>query len=112
MTGPDGKLPDGAAGQGGELTIQATPEPGGVCLSLIDTGRGMPADVVAKAFKPFYSTRKGGTGLGLPTVRKIVEAHRGRIEVQSEVGRGTKFTLHLPAALPVPSLPPLLTEKS
>jgi signal transduction histidine kinase len=111
MTGADGKLPDGAAGQGGELTIQATPEPGGVCLSLIDTGRGMPGDVVAQAFKPFYSTRKGGTGLGLPTVRKIVEAHRGRIEVQSEVGRGTKFTLHLPAALAVPSLPPLLTEK-
>ena len=98
MTGPDGKLPGGPAGQAGELTIQAMAEAGGVALSLIDTGRGMSPDVVAKAFKPFYSTRKGGSGLGLPTVRKVVEAHGGRIEVQSEVGRGTKFTLCLPAA--------------
>jgi signal transduction histidine kinase len=106
MTGADGQLPDGEAGQGGELTIQAAAEPGGVSLSLIDTGRGMPPEVVAKAFKPFYSTRQGGTGLGLPTTRRIVEAHGGRIDLQSEVGRGTKFTIHLPAALPQP--PPLL----
>jgi signal transduction histidine kinase len=107
MSGADGKLPDGAAGQGGELTIQAGPEPGGVSLSLIDTGRGIPPDVVEKVFKPFYSTRKGGTGLGLPTVRKIVEAHGGQIELQSELGRGTKFTLHLPAAAPLtpPEMP-------
>lgn len=103
MSGGDGKVPDGAAGQGGELTIQAAPEPNGVSLSLIDTGRGMPPEVVEKVFKPFFSTRKGGTGLGLPTVRKIVEAHGGRIELQSEVGRGTKFTIHLPAA---PAPPP------
>jgi two-component system sensor histidine kinase HydH len=111
-TGADGKVPDSAAGQGGELTVQAAPEPGGISLSLIDTGRGMPPDVVEKAFKPFYSTRKGGTGLGLPTVRKIVEAHGGRIELQSEVGRGTKFTIHLPAALPVPTVPLLPPEKT
>jgi signal transduction histidine kinase len=102
MSGGDGKGPDGGAGQGGELTIQAAEEPGGVSLSLIDTGRGMPPDVVEKVFKPFYSTRKGGTGLGLPTVRKIVDAHGGHIELQSEVGRGTKFTIHLPAAAPSP----------
>ena len=58
----------------------------------------MPPDVVAKAFKPFYSTRKGGSGLGLPTARKVVEAHGGRIEVQSEVGRGTKFSIKLPVS--------------
>jgi signal transduction histidine kinase len=81
---------------GGELTIQASREPPGVSLSLIDTGKGMPADVLAKVFQPFYSTRKGGTGLGLPTTRKIVEAHGGRIEVQSEPGKGTKVTLLLP----------------
>jgi two-component system, NtrC family, sensor histidine kinase HydH len=98
MSDSDGKVPDAAAGQGGELTIQAALEPNGVSLSLIDTGRGMPPEVVANVFKPFYSTRKGGTGLGLPTVRKIVEAHGGRIELQSAVGRGTKFTLHLPVA--------------
>jgi signal transduction histidine kinase len=83
---------------GGELTIQAAAEPGGVVLSLIDTGKGMPPDVVARAFRPFYSTRPAGSGLGLPTAKKIVEAHGGTIEVQSEVGRGTKFTIRLPAA--------------
>jgi signal transduction histidine kinase len=85
-------------GPAGELTIQAAREPAGVSLSLIDTGRGMTPEVAAKAFKPFFSTRKRGTGLGLPTTRKIVEAHGGAIEVQSEPGRGTKFTIHLPAA--------------
>lgn len=93
---------------GGELTIQAirsqesevrNQESGGrgtVCLSLIDTGKGMSPEVVAKVFEPFFSTRPGGTGLGLPTTRKIIEAHGGSIEVQSEVSRGTKFTIRLP----------------
>src|SRR5262249_770846 len=83
--------------RGGELTIQAARDPDGVCLSLIDTGRGMPPDVAAKVFRPFFSTRKGGTGLGLATTRKVIEAHGGTIDVQSEVGRGTKFTIRLPA---------------
>jgi two-component system sensor histidine kinase HydH len=81
---------------GGEVTIQASTDAEGVCLSLIDTGKGMPPEVLANAFRPFYSTRSGGTGLGLATTRRIVEAHGGRIEVQSEVGHGTKFTIHLP----------------
>jgi signal transduction histidine kinase len=84
--------------EGGELTVQATAQPDAVCLVLIDTGKGMTAEVAAKAFKPFFSTKKGGTGLGLPTTKKIVEAHGGRIELQSEPGRGTKVTIHLPAA--------------
>jgi len=87
--------------EGGNLTIQAASEnrgPPTVCLSLIDTGQGMPADVQAKAFQPFFSTKKGGTGLGLATSRKIVEAHDGTIALESEPGRGTKFTIRLPAA--------------
>ena len=83
---------------GGEITLLARTEPEGVVLDLIDTGQGMSPEVLAKAFRPFYSTRGGGTGLGLPTTRKIIEAHGGRIEVQSEAGHGTKFTIHLPAA--------------
>jgi signal transduction histidine kinase len=82
---------------GGEITLLARAEPDYVILDLIDTGRGMAPEVLAKAFRPFYSTRGGGTGLGLPTTRKIIEAHGGSIDAQSEVGRGTKFTLHLPA---------------
>lgn len=87
---------------GGELVLQASVEAvpdgrPGVCLSVIDTGAGMTPDVLDRAFRPFYSTKTGGTGLGLPTARKIVEAHGGSLEAQSEPGRGTKFTIRLPA---------------
>jgi two-component system, NtrC family, sensor histidine kinase HydH len=85
--------------QGGEITVQALLDENGgermVCLSLIDTGKGMTPEVQGKVFQPFFSTRPGGTGLGLPTTRKIVEGHGGTIEVQSEAGRGTKFTMRL-----------------
>jgi signal transduction histidine kinase len=85
--------------QGGELTLQAGAlDKTVVELSLIDTGEGMPPEVRNKIFQPFFTTKPGGTGLGLPTVRRIVEAHGGTIDVQSEVGRGTKFTIRLPAA--------------
>jgi signal transduction histidine kinase len=89
--------------EGGELTIQAAIEPGApsrLSLSLIDTGKGMSAETLGKVFKPFFSTRPGGTGLGLPTTRRIVEAHGGTIAVQSEPGKGTMFTLRLPIAAP------------
>jgi D-alanine transaminase len=84
--------------QGGEVTLQAAAGPGEVLLSVIDTGKGMPPEVLAKAFKPFYSTRTGGTGLGLPTTRKIVEAHGGSITAESEPGKGTRFLIRLPVA--------------
>lgn len=83
--------------QGGELTIQATHESGEVCLSLIDTGVGMGPDVLSRLFRPFFSTKPGGTGLGLATSRRIIRAHCGRLMVESEVGKGTKFTIRLPA---------------
>jgi two-component system sensor histidine kinase HydH len=89
---------------GGELTIQAShladsvTATGRVFLHLIDTGPGMAPEVLARIFRPFFSTKPGGNGLGLPTTRKIIEAHGGSLEVQSEVGHGTKFTLALPAA--------------
>jgi two-component system, NtrC family, sensor histidine kinase HydH len=86
--------------QGGQLTIQAElerePPPGFAVLSLIDTGGGMAPEVLNKIFRPFYSTKVGGSGLGLATVRKIVRAHGGAVDVQSEPGRGTKFTIRLP----------------
>ncbi len=105
--------------QGGELTIQATYEPspsmsassvegnedrvkGEVCLSLIDTGSGMAPEILSRLFRPFFSTKPGGTGLGLATTRRIIRAHGGTLSVQSEVGRGTKFTIRLPALPPEP----------
>ena len=67
-------------------------------MSLIDTGAGIAPDVLPKIFHPFFSTKSknGGSGLGLPTTKRIIEAHRGAIEVQSELGKGTKFTIRLP----------------
>ena len=69
----------------------------GVALDLIDTGCGMDEKTAMHMFEAFYSTKNGGSGLGLPTARKIIEAHGGRIDVQSAVDRGTKFTLEFPA---------------
>lgn len=65
-------------------------------LHVIDTGPGMSAETIAKIFRPYFTTKSGGTGLGLPTARRIVEAHEGRLEVHSEPGRGTDFCLTLP----------------
>jgi signal transduction histidine kinase len=84
--------------QGGELTIQAEARDGQVLLSFIDTGVGMTPEVLSKIFRPFYTTRPGGNGLGLATARRIVQAHGGRIDVQSEPGHGTKFTISLPVS--------------
>jgi two-component system, NtrC family, sensor histidine kinase HydH len=70
-----------------------------VCLDVIDTGCGIPADQLTKLFRPFHTTKTNGHGLGLATTRKIIAAHGGTIDVQSEPGRGTKFTIRLPFAV-------------
>lgn len=62
-----------------------------------DNGAGMSPDKVKRVFEPFFTSKKGGTGLGLATVYRIVETHGGRIAVSSEEGKGTEVTLHLPA---------------
>jgi two-component system, NtrC family, sensor histidine kinase HydH len=87
---------------GGEIILQASREPGFVKLDVIDTGCGIAPDMLPKIFKPFHTSKPGGTGLGMPTTRKIVQAHGGAIEVQSEEGRGTKVSIRLPAALGKP----------
>ena len=81
---------------GGQLVVRTRVTPYGVGLDLIDSGVGMDEETLSKVFRAFYSTKPGGSGLGLPTTRKIVDAHRGLIKVQSEVGRGTQFTVELP----------------
>jgi PAS domain S-box-containing protein len=70
-----------------------------VRLTITDTGSGMSPDVVEQAFDPFFTTKAQGkgTGLGLATSRGIIRAHGGVISIESEVGRGTKFTIYLPA---------------
>ena len=82
--------------EGGQLVVRTYVTPRGVALDLIDTGCGMDDNTAIRMFEPFYSTKHGGSGLGLPTARKIIEAHGGRISVQSELGRGTKFVIEFP----------------
>src|SRR5271169_1563377 len=65
-----------------------------------DTGRGIPAQNIPNIFRPFYTTKGNGTGLGLSLARRIVEEHHGRIEVSSVVGKGSKFTVLLPFHMP------------
>ncbi len=81
---------------GGTLTVITRITSDGVALDLIDTGTGMDENTALHMFEAFYSTKDEGSGLGLPTARKIIEAHGARISVLSDVGRGTKFTLEFP----------------
>ena len=81
---------------GGELVARTYSTRSGVALDLIDSGCGMDQATALKMFNAFYSTKDGGSGLGLPTTRKIIEAHDALIQVQSEMGTGTKFTLEFP----------------
>jgi signal transduction histidine kinase len=81
---------------GGQLTARTHVIRHGVALDLIDTGIGMDERTAMKMFDPFYTTKGGGSGLGLPTARRIIEAHGARISVHSEVGIGTQFTLEFP----------------
>jgi signal transduction histidine kinase len=67
-----------------------------VRIHVIDTGPGMTPEVRQKLFTPYFTTKAGGTGLGLPTTRRIIESHQGRIEPLSEPGRGTDFVITLP----------------
>ena len=82
--------------EGGTITLIGRTDGDAVCLDLIDTGCGMTPDVLAKVFRPFHTTKQTGSGLGLPTARKVVLAHGGTIEMQSELDRGTKVTIRLP----------------
>ncbi|HLA85811.1 MAG TPA: ATP-binding protein [Thermoguttaceae bacterium] len=85
-----------AVAAGGQIVVRTYATSDGVAMDLIDTGCGMDEDTRGRIFDAFFSTKSGGSGLGLPTTRKIVEAHGGEISVQSEPGHGTQFTIKLP----------------
>lgn len=72
-------------------------------VTVSDTGRGIPGEHLPNIFRPFYTTKGNGTGLGLSLARRIVEEHHGRIEVTSSLGKGTTFTVTLPVRQPVAS---------
>jgi PAS domain S-box-containing protein len=81
---------------GGTLTLQTGENSDGVWVSVADTGGGIPQEQINRIFEPFYTTKKKGSGLGLMIVQRIVRAHNGRIELDSNVGRGTTFRIWLP----------------
>ena len=94
-------------GKGGSLTIKAAALDDEVQIQVIDSGPGIPEKLMPKIFQPFFTTKgtsrndeTHGTGLGLTICKDIVEHHRGRIQVESEVGRGTTFSVYLPSAKP------------
>jgi PAS domain S-box-containing protein len=89
-----------ALGDHGEIHVETGPaptRPGWVRLAVTDTGPGIPPDLLGRVFVPFFTTKPGGTGLGLPISYRIVKDHGGLLEVQSEPGAGTAFSILLPA---------------
>jgi signal transduction histidine kinase len=75
-------------------------EPPALEMVIADDGPGIPADITDRVFNPFFTTKPQGSGLGLAIVRKIVDAHDGRIDVTTGAGRGTAFTVSLPVGVP------------
>jgi two-component system, NtrC family, sensor kinase len=86
----------------GTITVRTRAEEGSVELSFADTGRGIPANLIDKLFDPAFRQKEGRmrAGLGLPTSYRIVSEHGGSIDVKSEVGKGSTFTVRLPRVLP------------
>jgi signal transduction histidine kinase len=81
---------------GGTLVVQTSHDKNFATLVIKDTGRGMAPEVVDKVFVPFYTTKLGGTGLGMVFVRQIVDEHRGVITLESKLSQGTTVTIRLP----------------
>jgi signal transduction histidine kinase/CheY-like chemotaxis protein len=86
--------------RGGRLSIATASNDESVVLTVADTGDGMDAETRERAFEPFYTTKATGTGLGLAIVHTLVTQAKGRVRIESERGRGTRFELSWPPALP------------
>ncbi|MFW6107177.1 MAG: two-component system sensor histidine kinase NtrB [bacterium] len=82
---------------GGTLTIRTrVASPDSICISFTDSGCGIPQKALSKLFEPLYTTRRDGVGMGLAVTKALVDAHGGRIDVESRVGEGSTFTVTLP----------------
>ena len=82
--------------EGGELILGARADGRYVLIEVIDTGTGMSAETASQIFDAYFTTKRGGTGLGLAMARRVIEAHDGRIGVESEEGKGSRFWIRLP----------------
>ncbi len=86
-----------AMNDGGELMVRTDRQNDNAVIQISDTGTGIEPDKLPNIFDAYYSTRPSGSGLGLPTAKKIIEAHNGTFSVNSEPGKGTLFTIKLPS---------------
>jgi signal transduction histidine kinase len=85
-----------AMSSGGELMIRTEKQQKDAVIQISDTGSGIPPERLPHIFDAYYSSRPQGSGLGLPTAKKIIDAHKGSISVNSEQGKGTSFQIRLP----------------
>jgi signal transduction histidine kinase len=83
-------------GPGGQLTVKLAQDADNAQILVSDTGKGISPENRNKIFQLFFTTRPGGTGIGLANTFRFVQLHNGSIEFESEVGRGTTFTIELP----------------
>jgi two-component system, NtrC family, sensor histidine kinase HydH len=90
-----------ATAAGGQVLVSTSRDGQNALVRVTDTGAGIGKELLARVFDPYFSTKKSGTGLGLPTVRRVVEEHGGAVTLESEVGKGTQFTLRLPLQPPL-----------
>ena len=82
---------------GGTLTVRAKSLNEGVQIDVEDTGQGIEPEQLDKIFDLFFSTKEGGTGVGLTITKQVIEGHGGQVNVESNPGQGTKFSIVLPA---------------
>jgi signal transduction histidine kinase len=85
-----------ATPEGGRVVIRVRSEGSGLVIEVEDTGAGIAPEHLSRIFDPFYTTRPKGTGLGLFVAHAIVQRHRGSLDVDSQLGKGTRFQIHLP----------------
>jgi signal transduction histidine kinase len=92
--------------EGGELRLSLRREPESALLTIRDQGPGIPADIRDKVFNLYFTTKKGGSGIGLAMAYRVVQLHHGSLEFTSIAGHGTTFHLRFPLAEPTKGEPP------
>lgn len=85
-----------ACDNGGKVSLEVTHDDESAQLIVVDNGKGIPPEILSNIFRPFYTTKGNGTGLGLSLARRMVENHGGHLDVDSWVGKGSRFTVTLP----------------